>query len=75
MSKTLAPHQQRVVDERIETSGRLERLVAFIGTDMFAGLDVAEKSRMRRQAAVMTELVEILGARVAAFDDGVEASP
>jgi hypothetical protein len=65
---TLAPHQQRVVDERTEVSVRLEKLIAFITTNTFAAsVAPAEKARMRRQAAVMCEYVEILSARIAAF--------
>lgn len=68
MNQTFAPHEQRVIDERTEVSARLEKLLAFITSPMFTtNVGADEKARMRRQAAVMTEYVEILGARIAAF--------
>ena len=39
---TLAPHQQRVVDEKNELSDRLSKLLCFFQTPIFAGLDAAE---------------------------------
>jgi hypothetical protein len=64
---TMPPHQQRVVEERHELCARLEKLIAFIATPMFGGLDPAERARMRDQAATMTRLAEILSSRIGAF--------
>lgn len=63
----MAPHQQRVVDEKAELDDRLGKLTSFFGTEIFAGLDSAEMERLRRQAEVMQEYSDILGQRIAAF--------
>jgi len=63
----LAPHQQRVVAERDELADRLAKLMAFFGTPMFAGLDAAERIRMRTQAHHMGGYLSILGDRIEAF--------
>lgn len=64
---TLAPHQQRVVDERDELADRLSKLTAFFATPIFAGLDVAERMRLRTQAHHMGGYLAVLGSRVEAF--------
>lgn len=63
----LAPHQQRVVDEKAELDERLEKLVAFTKTPIFAGLDSAERNRLDKQAEAMTMYSYILFDRIAAF--------
>lgn len=61
-------HQQRVREEKAELDARLASLGAFIDTsDVFPLLDVAERTRMISQAAVMESLSGILGERIAAF--------
>ena len=62
------PHQQRVIEEKADLDGRLERLRAFFGTGLFANLDAAERNRMQRQAVAMQKLSDILGERIEAFD-------
>jgi hypothetical protein len=64
---TLAPHQQRVVNERAELNERLAKLVAFTQGLTCAGLDYAERNRLDQQVATMTMYSEILGERIAAF--------
>lgn len=66
---TLQPHQQRVVDEHAETLERLRKLRAFIADEKgpYRSLPPAEQIRLARQEDVMTELVEILAERIAAF--------
>ena len=63
----MAPHQQRVVDEKTELDAKREKLVAFGGTAIFASLPQEEQERLDRQASCMTEYSEILGERIAAF--------
>jgi hypothetical protein len=63
----LAPHQQRVVDEKAELDERLEKLVAFTRTPIFAGLDSDERNRLDQQAATMAMYSDILGDRISAF--------
>lgn len=70
---TLAPHQQRVVDEKTELSDRLSKLLNFFHTPIFAGLDAAEKARLRSQARFMDGYCAVLEERIAAF--GSPAAP
>lgn len=64
---TLAPHQQRVVDEKAELDDRAGKLNVFIGTEVFKGLPLAERGRMTRQLSLMLQLSMVLGERIAAF--------
>ena len=64
----MAPHQQRVVDEKIELDKKATALSEFIGNNpIFATLDPAEQERLKMQNDVMWQYSEILGARIAAF--------
>jgi hypothetical protein len=65
---SLAPHQQRVVDEKTELDDKRTKLKAFInGNAIFAGLPADEKERLVRQHSCMTEYSEILDERIKAF--------
>lgn len=64
---SMAPHQQRVVDEKAELDEKREKLLAFFNTDLFRGLDQAEKDRLRTQHGVMGVYSEILHQRISAF--------
>lgn len=67
-ASTLAPHQQRVVDEKDELDKKATALRLFIGNgSIFPTLDFAEQNRLREQCEVMWQYSEILGARIAAF--------
>lgn len=70
---TLAPHQQRVVDERAELSDRLSKLLGFFHTPIFAGLDAAERTRLRNQARFMDGYAAVLEERIAAFSEAPSA--
>ena len=63
----IAAHQQRVIDERDDLAIKVDRLHAFLGTDTYAGLDVAERGRLDRQLAVMVIYRDILNERIVAF--------
>jgi hypothetical protein len=64
----MAPHQQRVVDEKAELDERAKKLSEFIGTNpVFESLDPAEQERMKEQCEIMWQYSEILGKRIAAF--------
>ena len=67
MSKQLAPHQQRVVDEKRELDDLREKLMAFSSTPIFHGLAESDQIRLERQAVAMRSYSEILGERIAAF--------
>lgn len=62
------PHQQRVVDEKVELDKKATALSNFIGgSPMFDTLEVDEQERLRNQCEVMWQYSEILGARISAF--------
>lgn len=63
------PHQQRVIDEKIELDNRLEKLCLFSNSRTFASLPIAEQERMNTQRHLMCALSAVLGARIAAFPE------
>lgn len=68
----LAPHQQRVVDEKAELDDRIQKLAAFIDTStegfsVFASLSEPERMRLYEQHRAMTAYSTIHGERIAAF--------
>jgi hypothetical protein len=64
----LAPHEQRVVREAIELQGRLDKLTAFIGGQVFmTELEQADRLLLYRQHAAMTEMAFVLAARIQRF--------
>lgn len=65
----LPPHQQRVIDERADLVGRLDRLTIFFDTPTFASLDAAEQSRLQYQAVAMKEYAAALAERIVAFTE------
>lgn len=65
----LAPHQQRVVDEKTELDVKLSALSKFISeSSIFTALADEERARLVCQEEVMKDYSEILGERIAAFD-------
>lgn len=65
----LAPHQQRVVEERDQLAERFAKLGKFIDEGMvFCTLPLGERRRLEDQAAVMDEYLAILNERIAAFE-------
>ena len=60
-------YQQRVVDEKLELDGRLERLTAFTESEGFRKVDIGERSRMLHQAIAMETYSKILSERIDAF--------
>lgn len=64
----LAPHQQRVVDEKTELDKKAHALSQFIGHNpLFEAIDAEEQDRMKEQNDIMWQYSEILGKRIAAF--------
>jgi hypothetical protein len=64
----MQPHQQRVVEEKKELDGKLDRLIAFIDANpAFGVLYGDERKRLNLQVQVMTEYSSILSQRIAAF--------
>ncbi len=63
----LAPHQQRVVDEKRDLDDKREKLGSFKNTELFASLPWQEQERLNTQAHIMTMYSAVLGERIAAF--------
>lgn len=64
---SMQAHQQRVVAERAELDGRLEKLDLFLGTPVFAGLSEPERALLEQQSAAMGAYSDILAERIATF--------
>jgi hypothetical protein len=63
----MAPHQQRVVQEKKELDEKLAKLDEFGRTDFYKTLPADEQGRLNRQHSMMEEYSRILGERIAAF--------
>ena len=63
----MKPHQQRVVTEQNELDEKRDKLIKFIGGDIYRTLDAVEQSRLNRQLEAMSLYSNILGERIAAF--------
>lgn len=72
----LAPHQQRVVDERRDLDEKLQKLSAFISSEKFLEIvqDEAERGRLVCQEETMRDYSAILGERIAAFRAALDAA-
>ncbi len=65
---SLEPHQQRVIDEKIDLSDKRAKLFAFFYSPTFYELDQDEKGRLKIQYEIMGAYVEILNQRIRAFN-------
>ncbi len=65
----LAPHQQRVLDEKRELDEKLQKLTAFISSAKFSAIvpDEAERGRLVCQEEAMKDYSAILAERIDAF--------
>jgi hypothetical protein len=63
----MAPHQQRVVEEKNELDAKLEKLNAFGQGPIFPTLPAEEQARLVRQSKLMDQYSVVLGERIAAF--------
>jgi len=64
----LLPHQRRVVQEKDELFKKAKDLSNFIGiSETFDTLDPEEQERLKVQNDLMWQYVEVLSARIAAF--------
>ena len=69
MSQQLAPHQQRVVDEKRDLDEKLKKLTAFISSESFATTvqDADERGRLVCQEEIMKDYSAVLAERIAEF--------
>lgn len=63
----MQPHQQRVVDEKNELGERLEKLLAFLQTDLYKSLAEQERELLFFQSQVMEDYYEVLEQRIELF--------
>lgn len=63
----MAPHQERVVTEKLELDAKIRSLCAFVGGTIFASLSDRERSLLSIQLQHMNGYSEILGQRIAGF--------
>lgn len=63
----MAPHQERVVNERDELADKTHKLGNFMGTSTFRLLDSDEQDRLFKQYAFMRLYLDVLGERIATF--------
>ncbi len=60
-------YQKRVVEEREELEGKIERLYAFLGSASAVNTGAKEIRRLRLQVDYMASYSEVLRDRIAAF--------
>jgi hypothetical protein len=66
--KDLQPHQQRVVDEKIELTDKVEKLHTFIHENpIFGKLEKGDQDLLVKQHQVMYDYSKILSARIDRF--------
>ncbi|CAB4211782.1 hypothetical protein UFOVP1419_23 [uncultured Caudovirales phage] len=63
----MEPHQERVVAEQSDLSEKWGKLICFIETPDFSKLNGAEQSRLKRQAVIMRDYIEVLNERIGSF--------
>ena len=67
-NKEYAPHQQRVVDEKIELQDKFSKLGTFIlDNPIFTTLSDEEKEDLQDQYVAMQKYLEILERRISRF--------
>ena len=64
----LSAHEKRAVGEAFEVQERLSRLCAFLGSSSSANLSDEDRANLNEQAAVMSEYLRVLDARLASFE-------
>ena len=61
------PHQVRVIDEYNDLQTRHQALTTFFDSEVYWGLDVEERSRLKEQSLMMGEYLRVLLSRMQAF--------
>ena len=63
----MAPHQQRVIDEKAALDEKLSKLNEFGRGEFFLTLPPEEQERLTRQSKIMDQYSVVLGERISAF--------
>jgi hypothetical protein len=66
-SNNLLPHQQRVVQERIELMDKITKLHLFFKTSSFKDLDEENQNLLNEQSQIMMNYADILLKRINKF--------
>ena len=60
-------YKERVIAEKDELDGKIEKLHMFIGSEVFDGVSLEEQKRMCRQELIMQLYSDVLTDRIFAF--------
>ncbi len=60
-------YKERVIAEKVELDGKIEKLRGFIGSEVFDVVSLEEQKRMRRQELIMQLYSDVLEERIVAF--------
>ena len=63
----MQPHEQRVVDERNELEGKINKIWEFIGGDIWQSLNKVDQDLLAIQHNAMTAYSATLSARISRF--------
>lgn len=63
----MKPYQERVIEERAQLGGRIQRLAEFLGGPRDMPVDPQELSRMRIQLEIMKAYEAVLKERIGFF--------
>lgn len=64
----IPPYQKRVIDEKAEVSDRLDKLLKFFDTPLFASLPEPDRALLKAQATHMKHYEDVLAARIDRFE-------
>jgi hypothetical protein len=70
-----APWQLRVVEEAHDLSAKLDRIIAFLESDVYAGLTIKEQELLTDQRWAMHKYLAILNERIATFPPPAQTEP
>ena len=66
-SNTLAPHQARVLQERLDLAEKRDRLVGFLASEAIGAVPGPDLVLLRTQSRIMDEYIAVLDKRIALF--------
>jgi len=69
MQEQLSAHQIRVIEERVALAEKLDKLRTFTSGAFFQTVVRDEQRRLVRQSLIMSDYLDILDQRIAAFQE------
>ena len=63
----MKPHEQRVIDEKVELDVKISKLEAFMGSDASSALSLSEEDDLEEQLMYMKDYSVGLGRRISKF--------